>query len=279
MHGTPILYLIAAPIGNLADISARALDIIRQTPLVAAEDTRRARRLLAAHGISGKKILSLRAHNENHAAAALIEKMAVVGAAVYLADAGTPGISDPGGRLVRAVRAAGMRVSPIPGASALSALLSVAGTTAETTHFFGFAPRAKGERRRFFAELPTFAGNIVLFEAPLRVADTVAHLREFFGDAARAVVGREITKLHEQIVEAPLAEIAAALAAGDIPARGEFSLLLESPGQKSPLAATGQALFDELCKELPPRRAAALAARLGGDSAAAYYRRRLTAKK
>ena len=263
----------------MADISARALDILKQTPLLAAEDTRRARQLLGAHGIRGKKILSLRAHNENRAAVLLIKKMADVGEAAYLADAGTPAISDPGGRLVRAVRAAGMRVSPVPGASALSALLSVAGTTADATHFFGFAPRAKEERRRFFAALPAHAGNIVLFEAPLRMVDAVAQLRAVFGDSARAVVGREITKLHEQIVELSLAEMATALAAGDIPVRGEFTLLVESPGCPNPLAAVATALFDELCRELPPRRAAALAARLAGGSAAAYYRRHLAAKK
>ena len=273
MHHAPILYLIASPIGNLRDISARALDILANTPLVAAEDTRNARRLLAAHGIRGKKILSLRAHNEARAAAELIERMQTEGAAAYLSDAGAPGVADPGAKLARAARAAGARVSPIPGASALTCILSAAGTGG-AAHFFGFAPRAAAARRRFFAELPAFAGDIVLFESPRRIADAVSRLREVFGGETRAALGREMTKLHEQIAESTLAEMEAALASGAIPARGEFALLVESPG-RAPLSLAGEALFDALAKELPPRRAAKIAAQFGGESAAAYYRRRL----
>lgn len=270
MHDSPILYLIASPIGNLGDISARAAATLRDAPLIAAEDTRRARQLLAACGVSGKSVLSLRAHNENRAAAILIPKILAAGSGAYLSDAGAPGISDPGARLARAARAAGIVVSPIPGPSALTALLSAAGAALETAHFFGFPPRAPGARKRFFAELPAFSGNIILFESPLRVRDTVARLRALFGDETRAAAGREMTKLHEQIAALSLAEMDAALESGAIPARGEFTLLVESAGKKPLLP--GRELFAALAKELPPRKAAKIAAQFGGGAAAEYYR-------
>ena len=255
----------------MGDISARAISALKESALVAAEDTRRARLLLAAHGIAGKKMLSLRAHNENRAAELLIKKISAGESAAYLSDAGTPGISDPGARLARAARAAGIVVSPIPGASALTALLSAAGAAEGAVHFFGFAPRAKEERRRFFAELPAFSGSIVLFESPRRIAATAAALRDVFGGAARAVLGREMTKLHEQFSDMPLGEMAAALASGEIPARGEFALLVESSGKTDLLP--GRKLFAALNKELPPRKAAKIAAQFCGGSAAEYYRR------
>ncbi|MGU9951387.1 MAG: 16S rRNA (cytidine(1402)-2'-O)-methyltransferase [Gammaproteobacteria bacterium WSBS_2016_MAG_OTU1] len=273
-----ILYLIATPIGNLQDISLRALSVLQQTPLIAAEDTRHARRLLTAHNIGGKKYLSLRAHNENQAATTIIRHLAAGDNAVYLSDAGAPAISDPGARLVQAVRTAGEEISPIPGASALTALISAAGAADGALHFFGFAPRSAVARREFFANLPTFAGNIVLFESPRRIAGTISLLHDNFGDETKAVIGRELTKLHEQIIALPLAQMVTAFANGTIPQRGEFSLLIESVGI-SPLAAAGQQLFEALAKELPPRKAAALAARFSGESAAEYYRRHLAAKE
>ena len=277
MSHAAILYLIAAPIGNLQDISLRALATLRQVPLVAAEDTRRARTLLSAHGIAGKKYLSLRAHNENHAAAQIVRHLQSGEDAAYLSDAGAPGVSDPGARLARAVRAAGCAVSPLPGASALTAMMSAAGMREGAVHFMGFAPRAPAARRRFFEQLPLLAGNIMLFESPRRMENAVSLLREFFGDNARAVVGRELTKAHEQIEDMPLSELSAALSEGKIPLRGEFSLMVESPGA-SPLSLAGRRLFEALAKELPPRKAAAIAAQFGEESAADHYRRHLAKK-
>ena len=272
MH-IPILYLIASPIGNIRDISARALEILAQTPLIAAEDTRRARKLLSAYDIRGKKLISLREHNETRAARFLIQKMQEEGAAAYLSDAGAPGISDPGTKLANAARAAGIRVSPIPGPSAPMCLLSAAGSGG-AVHFFGFAPRSPGARQKFFADLPALSGDIVLFESPARIADAVARLREVFGDNARAAIGREMTKEHEQIISASLAEIAQMISDETIPMRGEFTVLTESPG-RAPLAAAGDALFNILARELPPRKAAKIAAQFSEESAATYYRRRL----
>ena len=272
MH-KPILYLIASPVGNLRDISMRALDILAQTPLLAAEDTRRARQLLAAHGIGGKKVMSLRAHNESRAAQELIRQMQTAKQAAYLSDAGTPGVSDPGAKLVRMARAAQIRISSVPGASALTCLLAAAGTES-AVHFFGFPPRAAAARKSFLATIPSFAGAVVLFESPRRIAALVSQLRDILGDNARAVIGREMTKLHEQIEESSLAEMAEKLQTGEIPARGEFAILVESPG-RAPLSLAGDLLFETLAAELPPRRAAKIVARFTGDSAASYYRRRL----
>ena len=275
MHDKAILYLIASPIGNLQDISARALNILAQTPLIAAEDTRRTKQLLTAHGITNKKLMPLHAHNENAAAAKLIQQLSTtVKSAAYISDAGTPGISDPGAKLVNAARAANITVSPIPGASALSAILSISGTTATTTHFFGFAPRAAAQRQRFFAALPGFGGNIVLFESPTRILATVTHLCTVFGDSARLICAREMSKLHEQITDLSLAQTAAAIASGDIPPRGEFALLLFSPGQ-NPLSATAAEMFATLTKELPPRRAAQIVAKFCGGKAGDYYRQHI----
>ena len=278
MHDKAILYLIASPIGNLQDISARALNILAQTPLIAAEDTRRTQQLLHAHGIVNKKLMPLHAHNENAAAARLIQQLSTAAAAersaAYISDAGTPGISDPGAKLVNAARAADIVVSPIPGASALSAILSISGTTATTTHFFGFAPRAAAQRQRFFAALPGFGGNIVLFESPTRILATVTHLCTVFGDSTRLICAREMSKLHEQITDLSLAQTAAAIASGDIPPRGEFALLLFSPGQ-NPLSATAAEMFATLTKELPPRRAAQIVAKFCGGKAGDYYRQHI----
>ena len=277
MLHTPILYVIASPIGNLSDISARALEILSAVPVIAAEDTRRTRTLLSAHGISGKNVLSLRAHNENKAAALVVKKMTESGAAAYLSDAGTPGISDPGAKLVRAVRVAGFGVSPVPGASALSALVSVSGCE-NAIHFFGFAPRAGAARTRFFNELKQLEGGVVLFEAPARIADALKRLNDALGGQTRMVLGREMTKMHEQVLEMSLAEMIQAVEAGDVPERGEFALFVESPGQK-PLEAAGDELFEVLVKELPPRKAAQIAAKFSGVSAGEYYKKRLAGKK
>lgn len=274
---TPILYLIAAPIGNLGDLSPRARECLAEVGLIAAEDTRVARRLVTACGLvgssggKGKEYLSVRAHNENRAAAALIGKIRAHGSAAYLSDAGTPAVSDPGARLVRAVRAAGIRTVPVPGPSALTAILSVGGVTADSVHFFGFPPRAAGERRRFFAALPQYAGAVVLFEAPPRVPNAAALLAEHFDEDTRIVIGRELTKQHEQIAELTLAELASAIANEEIPLRGEFVLLIESSGKTAAPAAASK-LFDALVRELPPAKAAKLAAKLGGGDADALYK-------
>ncbi len=272
-HGA-ILHLVAAPLGNLRDISLRALDVLRDCDFVAAEDTRVARKLLAAHGIAGKKILSARAQNEEAAAQKIIAALLAGDSlcAAYLTDAGTPGISDPGARIARRAREAGIAVTVLPGASALTAALCAAGAGENPAHFFGFPPRAKGKRKKFFAELSAYSGAVVLFESPRRAADCCARLAESLGENARVVVCRELTKSYEQIVEGAAGEITAAFANGEIPARGEFTLTADAPGRRAP-ALSPEAVFDLLRRELPPRRAAALAAKLTGANSAELYRK------
>ena len=259
----------------MEDVTLRALRLLRTARVIAAEDTRVARRLLAGLGIRpAAKLLSLRAHNEMRAATALFAAVGENEHAVYVADAGTPAISDPGGRLARLARAAGLSVSPVPGASALTALLAVGGAAEGCAHFFGFPPRTANRRRDFFLSLRRLDGCAVFFESPRRVGATLVALADAFGGERRAVLGREMTKLHEQIVDADLDALVAAVAAGEIPQRGEFSLLVELPGD-SATAVDAEKLFSLLAAELPPRRAAAVAARATGADSAALYRAHL----
>ena len=265
-----ILYVVATPIGNLEDLSGRARRVLAEAPAVAAEDTRVARRLLSACGLGGKKMLSARAHNEARMTEAILKAIAEHGCCAYVSDAGTPGISDPGGRLVRAARAAGARVIPIPGPSALTTLLMAAGAGEGEIHFLGFPPRAPGKRGAFFQGLCGLSGCAVLFEAPTRFADALDLLSESLGGGARTVLGRELTKVHEQIVEGTVDDLRAMAARGEIPARGEFCILAETPGRRE--LAAGRELFAALWTEMPPRRAAALAAKFSGADADALYR-------
>lgn len=191
MSHAGILYLISSPIGNLSDISLRALDVLAKSPIVAAEYTRMARRLLQAHGIGGKRLISLRAHNKKQATERLITLIAKHGSAAYLSDVGTPGISDPGARLARA---AGVRVESVSGASAYTALIAVVGAPDGEIHFLGFPPRAKKKRDDFFHRLTHFHGAVVLFEAPTRIIDAVMRITESLGGDVRLVLGRELTK-------------------------------------------------------------------------------------
>ena len=272
----PVLYLVATPIGNSEDISLRALRLLQQTPLIAAEDTRVARRLLAVLNIKndGVRLLSLRAHNERKAADKLIGDIKRLNSAVYISDAGAPGVSDPGARLVQAARAGGIRVIPAPGASALTALLSVAAAPEGGVHFFGFPPRPRTKREEFFASLRLLSGCAVLFESPRRIAATLRELANTLGNDRRAVLGREMTKLHEQYEDATLGALAAAAANGNIPTRGEFALLVETGGEQA-TTLDGEKLFNELSAALPPRQAASIAAKLTGGAADTFYRAHL----
>ena len=264
------LYVVATPIGNLEDLSERARRVLAETPAVAAEDTRVARRLLSACGLRGKKILSVRAHNEARMSGAILKTIAECGSCAYISDAGTPGISDPGGRLARIARNNGVNVVPIPGPSALTTILMAAGVGEKAVHFFGFPPRAAGKRKAFFQELRGLNGCAVLFEAPTRFVNALELLTDSLGGSARAVLGRELTKANEQIVEGALDDLREMAKRGEIPARGEFCILAETPGEQA--LASGRELFAALKAEMPPRRAATLAARFSGADADELYR-------
>jgi 16S rRNA (cytidine1402-2'-O)-methyltransferase len=215
------LYLVATPIGNLEDVSLRALKVLKAVEVVLAEDTRRTRVLLDRHGVAAKPV-SLHAHNE---AARVSQVLAVLdggGDAALVSDAGTPLISDPGDRLVAAALKAGHSVVPIPGASALLAALAASDLPAVPFTFVGFLPRRSGECDRVLESLRDRRDTLIFFESPRRVAKTLARLQEAFGDR-RACAARELTKLHEEIARGSLSELAKHFEEG---ARGEFTLVV-----------------------------------------------------
>jgi 16S rRNA (cytidine1402-2'-O)-methyltransferase len=219
------LYVVATPIGNLADITLRAIDVLRDVPLIAAEDTRLTRRLLVRHGIPTRSV----SFHARSGQARLDELLAHLRGGLDLAlvtDAGTPAISDPGAEIVSGWAAEGGRIVPIPGASAVVAAVAAVGLAGPRWAFEGFLPRRGGERRERIAVVAGDPRGTVLFEAPGRVAATLRDLATACGDGRPAAVARELTKVHEQIERGTLGSLAAAVAEGGIPARGEFVIVV-----------------------------------------------------
>ncbi|MGH8679671.1 MAG: 16S rRNA (cytidine(1402)-2'-O)-methyltransferase, partial [Burkholderiales bacterium] len=199
------LYVVATPIGNLRDITLRALDILKSVDVVAAEDTRVASRLLAHYGIR-TRVISLRAHNERRAASSIVSVLAEGGSVALVTDAGTPVVSDPGALAVAQVREAGYAVVPVPGPSALTAAMSVSGESAPVVTFCGFLPAKRGERRAALIEMMLKSELLVFFEAPHRVYDTVTDMAEIFGTLRRITLARELTKIFEEVHVCTLGE-------------------------------------------------------------------------
>jgi 16S rRNA (cytidine1402-2'-O)-methyltransferase len=239
-----VLYLVATPIGNLGDVTLRALEILRDIPLIAAEDTRHTRRLLDRHGVT-TRTTSYHAQSGTARAAALLEHLRGGGDLALVTDAGTPAVSDPGGELVRAWAAEGGRVVPIPGASAVLAAVAASGVAGPRWAFEGFLPRSGRERAARIARIAADERGTILFEAPGRVAATLGDLASACGPDRPGAVCRELTKLHETIVRGSLGELAGEAAAGRIPARGEFALVVGAwPGGRPVSAeAVGDALY------------------------------------
>jgi 16S rRNA (cytidine1402-2'-O)-methyltransferase len=245
------LYVVATPIGNLEDITLRALAVLREVALVLAEDTRHTRVLLGRHGIA-KTPLSLHAHNEVARAQQVLAALAGGQAVALVSDAGTPLVSDPGERLVARAIADGHRVVPVPGPSAVLAALIASGLPAEAFTFVGFLPRRAGERARRLAELRARPETLVLFESPRRVGALLAELAAAFGER-RACLARELTKLHEEAARGTLGELAARFAEG---ARGEVTLVVEGASE-----AVEPATEDVLRERVRALLAAGLSAR------------------
>jgi 16S rRNA (cytidine1402-2'-O)-methyltransferase len=219
------LFIVATPIGNLADVSARALDVLRAAPLIAAEDTRHSRRLLAPNGIT-THLVSFHARNAADRLPELLGHLRGGADLALITDAGTPGVSDPGEDLVRAWAAEGGRVVPIPGASAVLAAVMASGVAGPRWSFEGFLPRSGRERRERLARIAADERSTILYEAPGRVAATLADLAIACAPDRLGAVCRELTKLHETITRGTLAELAEAARSGAIPARGEFALVV-----------------------------------------------------
>ena len=275
------LYVVATPLGNLRDLTLRAIDVLGSADVIAAEDTRVTGVLLRHYGIATRP-LSLREHNEARRAGQVVAMLQDGRSVALVSDAGTPAISDPGARLVRAVRDAGLPVVPIPGPNAAIAAVSAAGLSAERFVFLGFLPVAAKARRELLAAVARLPVALVVYEAPHRVRDTVAHLVEALGGERTLVVAREITKKFESITQTTLGEAREWFAADSNRERGEFVLLVDAP--RAADAATGDSSIDAgrllaaLVEELPPARAARVAAAATGLPRAALYAQALALK-
>jgi 16S rRNA (cytidine1402-2'-O)-methyltransferase len=217
-----VLYIVATPIGNLEDITLRALRILKEADLVAAEDTRHTRVLLDHYAIAGR-LTSYHEHNEKVKASELVKRLAAGATIALVCDAGTPGISDPGYRLVRQAIAAGVEIIPIPGASALTAVLSAAGIPTDRFVFEGFLPAKRSRRKERLEKLRAETRTLVAYEAPHRLQETLTDVQEILGDR-EAVLGREISKIHEQFLRGRISDLIAQIAKQ--PPRGELTLVI-----------------------------------------------------
>lgn len=272
------LYVVATPIGNVADITLRALHVLGLVDRIAAEDTRNTGQLLARYGIS-KPLIAVHQHNERDAALRVVEHLHAGERVAYVSDAGTPGISDPGAKLVDAARDAGFQVIPLPGASALATALSAAGDWAATFSFLGFLPPKAKQRTAAVQALASQPHALVFYEAPHRIVETVQALADTLGGARKLLIARELTKLHEALHRCTLAEGPAWLAGDPNRQRGEFVLVVEGAQVEVAGEHDHDVLLGILLEELTVSSAAKVAATLTGASRNALYTRALALKK
>jgi 16S rRNA (cytidine1402-2'-O)-methyltransferase len=279
-EGKGALYVVATPIGNLRDITLRALEVLGAADVVAAEDTRNTSHLLNHYNIR-TRLLALHQHNERSAATKLITLLHEGQSIALVSDAGTPALSDPGAILVGMVREAGFAVVPVPGASAVAAAISAAGLAAPHFLFYGFLPQKSGARRR---ELETLSGlpyTLVFYEAPHRIMECVQDLHAVLGDARGITFARELTKMFESIHSCKLGEALDWLAADPNRQRGEFVVLVEGAAAQpaGALSADAQRVLHTLLEELPLKQAVKLAAQISGAKKNDLYALALEAQK
>ncbi|MGB9429346.1 MAG: 16S rRNA (cytidine(1402)-2'-O)-methyltransferase [Gammaproteobacteria bacterium] len=273
---TGTLYVVATPIGNLDDLSLRAQQTLAEVDLIAAEDTRHTAVLLNHFGIH-TPLLSLHDHNEAQRTPGLIEKLLAGQSVALVSDAGTPLISDPGFNLVRAARKAGIGVTPVPGPSALIAALSVSGLPTDRFVFEGFLPQKAAARRARLAELAGEARTLIFYESVHRLEDSLADMAQVFSGQRPAVIARELTKLHETVREATLAELAAWVKSDPDACKGEVVLTVAGApaSETSMMTLDAEFVLRILLQELPVKQAAALAARITGVKRNALYKKAL----
>lgn len=265
------LYVVATPIGNLADLTTRAREVLAGVNAICAEDTRHTRQLLSAFGME-KPLIALHDHNEEEVAWKLVERLRGGESLALVSDAGTPLVSDPGYRFVRAVRAAGFAVSPVPGACAAIAALSVAGIPSDRFCFEGFLPAKASGRRERLAALAREPRTLVFYESSHRIEESLADLVAMFGGAREAVLARELTKLFETVLGDTLGAIAERVAADENQRKGEFVLIVRGCEDDADAALIeGQRLYTKLVEYLKPSQAAKLAAELSGAPRKALY--------
>lgn len=261
----PILYVVATPIGNLGDITLRALDILKSVDIIAAEDTRHTSGLLNHFGIS-KKLIAVHEHNEHKSAQILLERMQAGLNIALVTDAGTPGISDPGAIIVDTLLEAGIKVVPIPGASAVVAALSASGITENGFSFIGFLPASGSQRRKALESYKSLSRTLVFYEAPHRIIECVADMAKVLGGERRITIARELTKTFETIHRCRLSDAQAWVESDPNQQRGEFVLLVEAAPAKEDVAVSEDAegKLKILLAELPLKQAVKLAAEITG---------------
>ena len=271
-----VLYVVATPIGNLADISARAREVLAAVDVVAAEDTRHSGTLLSHLGIK-TQLISLHDHNEAERAPLLVARLQAGESVALISDAGTPLISDPGFDLVRASRAAGITVTPIPGASALVAALSVSGLPTDRFIFEGFLPAKQGARRERLAALSQEPRTLVFYESVHRLKESLEDMAAALGPKRRAVLARELTKLHEGVRDASLKELVGWAGSDPAAAKGEVVVMVAgaAAAESAALDAEAERVLKLLLAELPVKQAAALAAGITGLNKNPLYQRAL----
>lgn len=271
------LYVVPTPLGNLQDMSLRAVEVLKAVPWVAAEDTRHSQPLLRHFG-SGARLLPAHQHNEEQAAQGVIDKLAAGEAVALISDAGTPAVSDPGARIVARVREAGFKVVPLPGACAAVTALSASGLMAPHFLFYGFLPAKAGQRQKELEALVALPYTLVFYEAPHRVLESVEALAAAFGPERTIVFARELTKLFETIHACPLGEALEWLKADANRQRGEFVLLVEGAPEGADDGAGERVLKLLLAEGLPVKQCAKLAAEITGASKNELYQKALALK-
>jgi 16S rRNA (cytidine1402-2'-O)-methyltransferase len=265
------LYVVATPIGNLSDLSARAREVLSEVSAICAEDTRHTKSLLQAFSID-KPLIALHEHNESDIAWKLVERLKSGDSLALVSDAGTPLVSDPGYRLVREVREAGFAVSPIPGACAAIAALSVAGIPSDRFCFEGFLPAKSSGRRERLQNLAREPRTLVFYESSHRIEESLADLVAIFGAEREAVIGRELTKLFETVLGDSLGALLEKVQQDENQRKGEFVIIVRGcEDDTGVVLAEGQRLYAKLVEHMKPSQAAKLAAELSGAPRKALY--------
>ena len=273
------LYVIATPIGNIGDISLRALHILGLADLIACEDTRTSKQLLSGYGLSSE-LVSAHKHNEREAAGYLIERLKRGERIALVSDAGTPAVSDPGARIVDAVREAGLNVVPVPGSSAAITALSASGLLDEHFLFYGFLPTKNAQRKDDLKTLTDTRATLIFYEAPHRIEETLNALADIFEPARRIVIARELTKLFEEIHRCTMAEVLDWFKSDPNHKKGEFVLLVEGAQPVSDdINTESHRVLSILMQELPVSTAASLAAKITGDKKNRLYELALQLKQ
>jgi len=274
----PALYVVATPIGNLRDITLRALDVLAGADVVAAEDTRNTSHLLKHHGIHAKQLIAVHQHNERGAAEKMVASIQSGQSVAFVSDAGTPAVSDPGALLVQAVLTAGLRVIPIPGVSAVVAALSASGIHAPHFLFYGFLPNKSAARRTVMQGLISHPYTLVFYEAPHRIVECVADLHAVLGGSRQIVLAREVTKLFETIHSCSLADAESWLLSDANQQRGEFVVLVSGAQPAEGMPAETLSTLALLMEDLPLKQAVQLTAKITGANRSELYQLALEMK-